>query len=259
MNDGCAFMKSCNPTLLLALLVMACQPKKQVATETQRPDSAAVTDTTAAADAAAMESPDNFIIFPGRQVGMVKGTSTEASLRDLLGPENVVRDTVYMSEGEFEMGTTLFKNTADQAQIIWKDKARFANPEVVFLRPAYDDTNQLRPGTAGQQVQWTMPVGEAGRIGIGTSLRAVQQANGKPFKLYGFGWDYGGASAGWQKGNLETPDGKSYLTLHFGFEADFYETENKLYESVLGDSEFGSDSPAMQRLNPTVKTITLSF
>jgi hypothetical protein len=246
-------------SLLLAVSIVACQPKEQATTEGQRPDSAVVTDTPSMADAAPTESPDNFIIMPGKQVGPVRPNSTEASLRDLLGAENVVRDTVYMAEGEFEIGTTLFKNTADQTQILWKDKTNFAKPEVVFIRPAYDNTGALRPGTAGPQIQWMVAVDADDNIRIGTSLREVEKANGKPFKLYGFGWDYGGMSAGWQKGKLEAIDSKSYLSLLFGFEAAFYETENKLYDTVLGDSEFLSSNPAMQTLNPTVKSMTLSF
>lgn len=244
--------------LLLTALTVACRSKNQTGSETQSPGNTAASALDAGSAGDPTESPDNFVIIPGQQVGAVRAGSTEASLKSLYGPELVVRDTVYLGEGEYEIGTTVFKNTADQIQIIWKDKQAFARPEVMFVRPAYDAQGNLRPGTAGRQVQWRVPVGE-GSIGVGTSLREVEQANGKPFKLYGFGWDYGGTTSDWQGGKLMTADKKSFLTLLFGFEPDFSISENKFYDTVLGDGEFLSSLSAMQSLNPTVKSLTVSF
>ncbi|CCG98065.1 hypothetical protein FAES_0051 [Fibrella aestuarina BUZ 2] len=241
----------------LATSAIACQTKQETSTTLTSPDSTTVASTTVAEGPG--ESPDNFVVIPGRQVGVVRANSTEAGLRELLGAANVVRDTIYMAEGEFDIGTTLFKNTADQAQIIWKDKKRFARPEIVLLRPEYDENNELLTGTGGKTVQWTVPIGTAGSLSLGTSLREVERLNGKPFKLYGFGWDYGGLSSDWQRGKLQDTDGKTYLSAAFGVGAEFTGSESKMYDSVLGDGEFLSSNAAMQALNPTIKTLTISF
>ncbi|MBO0934054.1 hypothetical protein [Fibrella aquatilis] len=256
-------MKPTFTLFTLSVVLWACQSRKNSPQEAQKPKiPASVPD--APVDKP-QESPDNFVIIPGQQAGPVRANSTEASLKSLYGAKLVVRDTVYMGEGEFEIGTTVFKNTADQIQILWKDKQAFARPEIVFIRPAYDDNNQLRPGTAGKEIQWTIRSSDSPTdstpdfIKIGTTLRDVEKANGKPFKLYGFGWDYGGTTAGWEGGKLQAADKKSYLSLIFGFDAAFYEAENKLYDTVMGDSEFLSNNPAMQQLNPTVQTLSVSF
>ncbi|MEZ0610958.1 hypothetical protein ACAW74_20770 [Fibrella sp. WM1] len=241
----------------MASLTLACQTKQDTPSEATGPDSATVASTTAAQ--APTESPDNFLVIPSQQVGVVRANSSEAELRKLLGAANVVRDTIYMAEGAFEIGTTLFKNTADQAQILWKDTKTFARPDMVLLRPEYDENNELKPGTGGKAVQWTVPVGTAGSLSPGTSLRDVEKLNGKPFKLYGFGWDYGGQSSDWQGGKLQDTDGKTYLSAAFGVGAEFTGSESKLYDSVMGDSEFLSSHAAMQSLNPTIKTLTISF
>lgn len=244
---------------LLTSLTLACQTNRQTASEASGPDSTvAVTVSTTAAEGPT-ESPDNFLIIPGQQVGAVRATSSEARLRALLGAANVVRDTFYMAEGQFEIGTTLFKNTADQAQIVWKDMKSFTKPDIVMIRPEYDDNNELKVGTGGKTVQWTVPIGTAGSLSLGTSLREVERLNGKPFKLYGFGWDYGGNASDWQRGRLQDKDGKTYLSATFGVGEEFSGSESKLYDSVMGDSEFLSSNAAMQSLNPTIKTLTISF
>jgi hypothetical protein len=37
------------------------------------------------------------------------------------------------------------------------------------------------------------------------TLAEIEKINGKPFKLYGFEWDFGGRSSNWQGGELGKP------------------------------------------------------
>ena len=196
--------------------------------------------------------PISFLIVAGEQVGPIKEAATEASLIALLGAANVRRDTIYLVEGAFDIGTTLYKNTIDQAQILWADKRHFAHPQSVLLRPERDENNKL---LASGTPRWITDQG----LKIGLSLRAVEKLNGRAFALYGFGWDYGGLSAGWKGGRLEQKGGKTFIGLGFGVSDSLPDAQEKLYESLMGDQEFLSNNPAMQQLNPTIQNLTISF
>jgi hypothetical protein len=234
-------------------LFAACQSKnEQPATTTS---TTVVDDDTLATDVSLKQpqrSPDHFVIIPGEQAGVVRANTSEAKLIELLGTENVTKaDTVWGTEGDFYIGTTLFKGTPDEAQILWKDAAR-TQPESVMIRAETAELNEAKP--ALKPSQWTTENG----LRIGSTLREVEQLNGKAFTVYGFGWDYGGNVSNWQDGKLQTGKGKSYLSVGFNTSA-LTPAQEKIYEKVMGDSEFASSNPAMQQLNPTVQTITISF
>ncbi len=232
--------------------LLACQQKQTDTTEATTDSLVSKASMIQSASETPRPSPITFLIIPGLQVGPVNATATEDSLIALLGAENVLRDTIYIAEGDFDIGTTLYKNTANQAQILWADKRRFALPESVLIRPARDEDNNLLPGPAPK---WVTSTG----LKIGMSLRNVEKLNSRAFTLYGFGWDYGGLSAGWRGGRLEQKDGKTFIGLGFGVPDPLSRVQVKLYESLMGDQEFLSDNPAMQQLNPTVQTLTISF
>nr|WP_293842161.1 hypothetical protein [uncultured Arsenicibacter sp.] len=237
--------------LVAGVCLTACQKKADQQAGSQTADSAATAfDNVPEHASDQMVSPDNFVIIPGKQAGNIRATSTQAELIDLLGKENVtVNDTIYIAEGATEIGTTLFKGTPDEAQILWLDKENAAKPDAVILRPASD-----KPGTGGNQTQWVTDNG----LRIGSTLKEVEKLNGKPFKLYGFGWDYGGSASSWQGGSLEGKDGKTYLSIVFGY-GELSAEQEKLVDKVSGDGEFLSSNPAMQQLNPVIQTMTVRF
>lgn len=245
-------MKKRYPSIFFLIAVVGCHPK-QSDTAHSLADSLV---SRAAIVASAPETTDpaavGFLIIPGLQVGPINAAATEASLITLLGAKNVIRDTIYVAEGAFDIGTTLYKNTANQAQILWADKRRFARPETVLLRPARDEENKLLPGPPPQ---WITDKG----ITLGMTLRNVEKINGRAFALYGFGWDYGGLSSGWKGGTLEQKDGKAFISMGFGVAESLSEIQEKRYESLMGDQEFLSTNPAMRALNPTVQNLTISF
>ncbi len=188
-------------------------------------------------------SPDNFYCIPGVQAGNVKANSSETSLIALLGAENVVRDSVYIGEGYYEKGTTLFKGTPEEAQILWKDTVNYANPRNVMIRSA-----------EGTPSQWVVDSG----IVMGMTLKEVEKINGKPFKIAGFGWDYGGFVTDWQRGKLAGKNEVENLVIRF-----YYNIEDDklgtIADKVLGEGPFLSSNPAMQQLNPKVVEITIGF
>jgi hypothetical protein len=78
----------------------------------------------------------------------------------------------------------------------------------------------------------------------------VEQLNGRPFKLWGFGWDYGGWISDWNGGAFQPADG---CMTRVRFEPG---AENV---NAQGDGEFQSDSDAMRAASPRVVTFALVF
>jgi hypothetical protein len=232
-------MKQSFCLVFFVYLIWACSSKSDKnATATQDSASVATADSTAIG-----ESPNNFYCIPGVQAGTVKANSSEASLKELLGPENVVRDSVYIGEGFYEKGTTLYKGTPEEAQILWKDTVNFANPDNVLIRPAEGKSNQ-----------WLVE----GGIKIGMTLAELEKINGKSFSVSGFGWDYGGFVADWKGGKLDGKDGVSNFVLRFGYDYND-EKLNAFAEKVSGEGPFPSNNPAMQKLNPKIVEISIRF
>ncbi len=237
------------------LLLTACSsPKKSAETSTSI-DSVSqvspVSATTATAEMpdTAMFSPDNFVIIPGQQVGNITATSTEAKLKSMLGDEVVGRDTIWGPEGSFVLGTVVFAGTPDQVFIAWKDTLHAATPDYVVIRPS-----NKKPGTGGMVTQWIVPDGPT----IGTTLKEVQQINGRPFSISGFGWDYGGTLYDAKGGTLGGNGQRGYLSLQFGYDSNSPKAE-KLAQKVSGDRTFMSNNLAMQQLNPTVTEMVVTF
>ena len=250
-------MKLTYTLLALSVVFLACQARKSASTEAAVPDTARLLAVGGDDDVAeemkqSRELSVDFLIIPGQQVGPIRAEASEASLIRLLGKANVVRDTIYTVEGQFEIGTTLYRHTADQAQVLWRDKTHFARPETVLIRPARDENNALLPG---EPSRWTTADG----LRVGSTLREVEKINGSPFSLYGFEWDYGGQSSGWKGGSLQTKDGKTFIGATFGFDKEVPDNQQAFFESMMGDSEFLSNNPAMQQLNPTVQTLSIFF
>lgn len=258
--------------LTLTSLLMACQPRQtqQAATQPAVADTVVVDDDTLEsntnksgidptivavatlpnpATVGTGASPTDFLIIPGKQAGPITATATEASLIQAIGTINVTHESIDLGEGDSEPGTTLFKGTANEVHILWKDKKRFSNPDAVLIRPAGDATKN------GDVVpSWQVDNG----LKIGATIKEVERINGRPFTLYGFGWDMGGSFSDARGGTLQGVDGKAYLSLTFG-PGNVKPAQEKLLDSVSGDREFMSSLPAMQQLNPKVEVIQISF
>ena len=150
-----------------------------------------------------------------------------------------VRDTmVHVGEGQFEPGTVVAgTDAAVRLAVIWRDSAR-TTPRRVQLR--------------GDSSRWTVGPG----ITLGTGLAELEQMNGRPFPLTGFGWDYGGTIMGWEQGALESSllagDGRVILRLSPG-------AAGPLPAEVTGDGVIRSDLPALDAVSPVVSEIIVEY
>lgn len=217
--------------LIITLLFTACQSKKEE-TKAELPVASATED---------------FVCVPGERVGsLITATTSLEELKAKLGDAVIAKDSIYIGEGYYEVGTTIYKGTPNELQVLWKDTLNFKNPSSVLI-----GGSSTANATA---TQWHTDSG----IKIGTSLKELEKINGKAFLFSGFGWDYGGQVVDWQAGKLGLPDGISYVAVELTYN---YEDEklNKLAENVMGDSSFLSSQSEAQQLNPVVLNFLISF
>ena len=186
-------------------------------------------------------------IVPGQRVGAITANTSEKELIRIYGATNVKRINVDVGEGETRPGTVLFPNDPQKKiSILWRDAATREQPESVTVR--------------GKSSLWKTDRG----ITIGTPLKMIEELNGRPFALAGFGWDYGGTvlhANGGQVAELGTEKGEDITgrTLLLRLEPAASLQKSADYRSVLGDGKFMSDHPAMKKLNPTVYEMIIEF
>jgi hypothetical protein len=136
-----------------------------------------------------------------------------------------------------------------KASVIYPDEPR-RRVEVLW----HDEKARSRPATVrvGYKSQWRTVRG----LRIGSELADVEKINGRPFKLLGFDWDYGGRVADWMGGTLAAVSGGCDFRLAFNPWAD---APDAARDKVSGDKEFLSTDPNMRASKPTVSEIIISY
>jgi hypothetical protein len=189
----------------------------------------------------------NWQIVPGRSVGPITRDTSEKKMIEIFGVTNVKRVAVDVGEGEKQDGTVLFPDDPQKkAYVLWNDPATRLHPETVSIR--------------GKNTVWKTDRG----VTIGTPLTAIEELNGGPFALTGFGWDYegtivnsnGGKMTELGVGSVEDVTGRTLL-LRLAPSGKFRATPE--YKKVLGDKVFLSGDTAMQKLNPVVYEMIVEF
>jgi hypothetical protein len=185
----------------------------------------------------------SFQIIPGVKAGAVTARTSEADLRKIYGSKNVRSGEIGLGEGETVPGTIIYPNDPrKRLEIAWKNPKLKKNPEFVQFH--------------GEKSFWKIAPG----IGLGTSLKALEQINGKGFMLLGFEWDYSGTVVSWNGGKLARRFGKESEIVLLRLSPQTY---NKALEkdlnAVVGDGEFSSKNKSMQKINPKVYFVIVKF
>ena len=168
----------------------------------------------------------------------------EAALAKRFGKENVVRGKLDGAEGETVAGTIVYpKDPARRLEISWWETDK-------------------RRGLAGITIKdrsgWLMRTPGAARstLGLNASLAEVEEANETPFRLSGFGWDYGGYGVGWKGGKLDHMAGGCTVSVRFDPDPN---VKGKALDKVSSDKEFGSSDSAVRAVKPSVSSIMLGW
>ena len=161
--------------------------------------------------------------------------SSEARLIETYGADNVVTGIVPGPEGTEMLATTVFPDNAKKTmQFVWWDEANLSGPSYIEM-PA----KMVSPGG----------------VRIGLSLAEVEALNGEPFKLSGFGWDYGGY-AGFESGALSDLPGDCILSLRF--DPSIY-PEGVDTTATSGDRELSSDDPLLAKMQVRVYSMSVGY
>jgi hypothetical protein len=164
--------------------------------------------------------------------------ASHADLEKAFGSSNVVYQDIDGAEGEKIKASVLYGHDPKaRLEIIWSDEKARRGPMV----------------RAKDQSAWVTTHG----IRIGTALAEVEKLNGKPFKLSGFDWDYGGRVLDWQGGTLAKPQpGGCIIGVEFSHIEDAPEAN---LTKVTGDNAFMSDGADMRAVEPYVSVVTISY
>lgn len=170
--------------------------------------------------------------------------AAESALIAAFGAKNVKREDVDVGEGSTEPASVVFPDDEKRRiEVLWHDNEKRRRPSAIIVR----DPSSWRVAIPGEP---------AATIGTGTELAAVEAANGKPFQLYGFGWDMGGNAGDWKGGRLGKLEGGCYLSLQFGPDP---KAKDAAVGKASGDKPFGSGSAAMKAVKPRVEKISIGW
>ena len=100
--------------------------------------------------------------------------------------------------------------------------------------------------------QWTAPKG----LKLGLSLAALQKANGKPFKVGGFGADGQASVAGWDGGALSSLPGGCKVGIRLAVDG---KASPDARSAVTGDKEFLSNDASVLALKPSIAEILIGY
>ena len=173
------------------------------------------------------------IIIPNESVGLITSSTTKSTLNKLYDKGNIRETVVFSYEGFDIKGTeVIFDNTADNITIEWNDGN--LTPKIIRIK---------NPNST-----WKTKEG----VGIGSTIKEVEKANGKPFTIYGYEIDkyLAGTVKNWNSGNLQG------LNLQFKITK---EIPGEVYMKIMGDRGILSNNPLLEKAGLQVENITVEF
>ena len=233
-------------TLMYLLIILTCfacnqnsQTENDTSNQTVTNTDSEKTSQTEKEESKEPEKPkEDWVLIPNQKAGPITATSTEEDLIKIFGAKNVTTQEEEYGEGEVIVMTTLFKGTNKELVVYWNDIDNLKNPERVVVH--------------SNSTMWKTE----NNIVVGTSLQELEKLNGKPFKLYGFGWDYEGTISSWDGGALAEKYG---ISKGFVGQLATEKAPGEGYGDILGDSEFSSDHKVIQTRDLKIVTMGIIF
>ena len=141
------------------------------------------------------------------------------------------------AEGETFEASVLYRAAPDKRlEVTWTDDKK---------RSGLSNASVKAPSS------WTGPEG----IHVGMSLDEVAHANGQPFKLNGFEWDYGGYVVD-LKGKLAALPGGCGLMLRF---SPGIALDAKKHAGLIGEKKLSSSDAKLLAVKPVLTSWTVGY
>jgi hypothetical protein len=163
--------------------------------------------------------------------------SSHARLQQAFGATNVAIQKIDGAEGEtFEASVLYRSEPLKRLEVAWNDDKK---------RSGLSSASVKKPST------WTGPEG----IHVGMTVEEVAAANGQPFKLNGFEWDYGGYVVD-LKGKLATLPGGCSMTLRF---SPGMALDAKKHAGLLGEKKLSSTDAKLLAVKPVLTAWSVGY
>ena len=180
------------------------------------------------------------LIVPCERFGPIKVGDSHETIVQRFGEDQVALDTLFLEGSPEGMQTVIWQDTPKEIVVIWAD-----------LNPPYQKMSAIDAHHPGSPYRY------ANGIRVGMPLAELEQINGKPFKFYGFGWDYGGTFVGFAEGQLAKE-----LPCFGGYFAPL--DENSAYtqpgnDAIMGDREIRSDNPVFKKIAVKLASLRMNL
>jgi hypothetical protein len=169
--------------------------------------------------------------------GPVKPGDTAKSLMAAYGKDATL-GIIPGAEGMDEKGLILFdKDAKHRLEVLFADEA-MTQVSLVMAR--------------GTSTAWKGPEG----LHLGSKLGDIELANGRPFTVGGFDWDYGGYVSDLKGGRLAEIPGGCMVGLRMGFAEG---NTNPVPDSLIGERTLDSGDPVLKKAGPVVQEMTIGW
>jgi hypothetical protein len=170
--------------------------------------------------------------------GVFAKESTHLKLAIKYDSRNVTFGQVDGPEGSKIPGTILFPTDPKRRlEVLWANDAGRTDTSVIAING---------------KSQWSAPKG----MKLGLGIAALEKANGRPFKITGFGADGTAGVVGWEGGALSSLPGGCKMGMRLAVDP---KSPPEARSAVAGDKEFLSNDEAVRALKPTVVEILIGY
>jgi hypothetical protein len=170
--------------------------------------------------------------------GVFAKDSTHLKLAIKYDSRNVVFGDVDGPDGAKIKASILFPNDPKRRlEVVWNNDATRSDMSVIAING---------------KSQWVAPKG----LKLGLTLPALEKANGRPFKVSGFGADGSASVAGWEGGALSALPGGCRVGIRLVADS---RASPDARSTVAGSKEFLSNDATVLAVKPSVGEILIGY
>jgi hypothetical protein len=170
--------------------------------------------------------------------GVFAKDSTHLKLAIKYDSRNIVFGDVDGPDGSKIKASILFPNDPRRRlEVLWNNDASRSDTSIIAING---------------KSQWTAPRG----LRLGLPLAALEKANGRPFKIGGFGADGSASVLGWEGGALSSLPGGCKVGIRLAADS---KASPDARSAVTGDKQLLSNDASVLAVKPSVAEILIGY